>query len=236
MIRDVVDALRFVQSGLHPVFVRLIPNFELDVVDMALAVVEFLEQIEAVGVEVAVVLKGVEIGHVCAPPLERDGIRIAVIAVDHIGGRVDRCRVGDPHRAVAVAAVKARAEVVYGVAVVDFIEAGFGHCDGHRRGVIVGCTVGDVKLAVRLCPLGDLVLAGGIHVPFDSHILLVVLDALRERVHIGVGRERRRIRGDRRQGGDDLVVYNVAVRAGAGVGIAVRDVVCGAVVLAGVCL
>ena len=108
----------------------------------------------------AVVLERIVVVHVCAPPLERDGVRIAIVSVDHIGGRVDRCRVGDPHRAVAVAAVKARAEIIHGIAVVDLIEAGFGHCDGHRRGVIVGCAVGDIKLAVRLCPLGDLVLAG----------------------------------------------------------------------------
>ena len=91
-----------------------------------------------------------------------------------------------------------------------------------------------MEFAVFFLPGGDLVGAICVAEELKDHIVLVVAQTGRKRIHEGVGGQIGSRRGDAGQSTDDLIVDHIAVRGGAGMGKAVTNVGGAATVLAGV--
>ena len=181
----------------------------------------------------AIVFQRIIVVGVGALPSQLHLVGVAVIPVDHIGGRMDGAGIGDADGALRIAPVQAGGVINCG-GVIDLVQAGSGHGDGHSAGVLVRRAIRYGELPGRLIPLSDLLGAGSILEPLQFDVLFVVHKAFAECIDKGVCSEGRGIGGDGGQGGDDLIVHHIPVRAGAGVGVAICDIVCSAVMLASV--
>ena len=233
MAGNIIDALGFVQLRDNPIIIGIVVHHKLDVCEITQLIGELLRQVKTVGVNVRVIVEGVIVVGIGALPRQDNFVGIAVIAVNHIRIGIDGAGVGDANGTIGIATVEAGAVIDCG-GIVDLVQAGGGHSDGHCGCIVSGGAVGDGELAIRFCPGCNQIGAGRILEPLQFDIVLVVFNAFGERIDEGVGGQCGRIGSDAGQRGDDLIVHNIAVRTSAGVGVAIADVIGCAVVLAGV--
>ena len=214
------------QVGNHEYIIGVVVQPELHVPQVAAVVGELLENVNAVGVDMAAVLQSVVISSVGALPSQLDFVGVILVAHLSVGGQSGR--IGNPHGAVGIAALHAVG--VNGGCLVDLRQTGIGHADGHSVGCVI---VSHGEFAGVLGPGGDFVIAASIAEKLDDHIVLVVFDALAQSVRIGVLAQAGCLGGNRGQGADDLVVHHIARGCGGSVSVTVLDVGQAAVVLAG---
>ena len=236
VVDHIVDALFLVQLSLDKVAVGIVLHDELDLGVVAVAVGEQLGQLHGVGEDMGIIDQGIEVLLGGTLPDQDDLIGVAGVAVDHGVVGVHGGLVGDADGAVGVAGEQGVSIGVDTVVGVDLLQTGLGHGDGHDRLICLGLGIGDGEQTVRLIPGIQQIGAGGVGEELDDHILLVVGQTGGQDIDEGVLRQVGGLGGDGRQGGDQLVVDHIAVGGGAGVGVAVGDIVGGAVVLAGVVL
>ena len=229
---DIVDAV--LPLGLQEVVVRLVLDDEFHVLKLPGAVGELLGQVNAVGVNMGVILQHVVILGAGAPPGQLDGVGIAGVAVHHALVGLDGTGVGDAHEAFGESAVNA-VRAIDRAAAVDLGKARPGHFDGHAAAT-GRLWVGDGEFAVVLAPGRNLVLAAIVPVELDHHVALVVADPGGKLILKGVACQIGCLRSDGGQMGEKLVFYPVAVGGGGNVVVAVQNVVGLALVFAGVCL
>ena len=182
----------------------------------------------------AVVHKRVIIAGVAALPLERDGIAVAGVAIAHGIVRIELRLVGDAHRAVGVAGIDHIHAGVDRIAAVDVRKAGCRHGDRHHVLPVGPGIICDRELSAVFVPGADMVGAIGVLEELDQDIVLLIADALGQGIHKGVLTQVACLRGDAGEGGDDLVVDQVAAGSGRGMGVAVGNIRGAAVVLSGV--
>ena len=234
MVNHVVDALFGIQFSLDIVAVVGILHDELNILELALAVGEQLGQLNSVGKDMCVVDQGVVVCIGGTLPGQNHLVGVAGIAVNNGIIGVHGCGVGNADGAVGVARVDHGAAGINGLGSVDLRQAALGHFDGHGGFLGGGGIVGNVELAVSLSPGGDQIGAVCILKEFDDDIVLVVGQTGRQGVDEGITVQVSAFGSDSGQRGNDLVVDNIAVGSGTGMGVAVVDIVRGAVVLAGV--
>ena len=177
----------------------------------------------------AAVLEGIKAGSVGTLPGQHDLVGIVGIAHLGIGGQGGG--VSNPHGAVGITALYAVG--IHGGRLVALRQTGIGHADGH--GVSSGI-IGHGELAGVFRPGGDLVGAASVLEKLNNHIVLVVLDALAQRIHIGVLAQSRCLGGDGGQCADDLIVYRITDRGGCGMCVTIGNVGQAAGILAGTVL
>ena len=227
---DIVDAV--LPLRLQEVVVHLVLDDELHVLKLPGAVGKLFGQVDAVGVNMGVVLQHIVILGACAPPGQLDGVGIAGIAVHHALVRLDGTGVSNAHEALGEAAVNAVGSIDR-TASIDLGQACPGHFDGH--GAAAGrLRVGHGKLAVVLAPGRDLILASVVPVELDHHVALVVADAGGKLILKGVAGQVGGLGGDGGQMGKELVFHPVAVGGGGYMIVAVQNVIGLALVIAGV--
>ena len=160
---------------------------------------------------------------------------VAAVAVDNgivgIHGRL----ISDPQSTVGVAGIDHAVFRVDLLGGVDLPQAALVHLNGHNGFACIGSAVGNGKLTILLRPLGNGIGAGNVGEEFQNHITLVIGQALGQGIDEGVAGQVGAFGGNAGQSGNDLVVDDVAVRGGAGVGVAVGDGA-GTIVLAGIVL
>ena len=234
MVDHIVDALFLIQLGLDKVAVGCVLHDELDIFEVALTVREQLGQLQTVNVQVSIVDQGVVVVLRGTLPQQNNFIGVAVITVDNGGIGVHGCSIGNADGAVRVAGVDHACFGVNSLGGVDLSQALGGHLDGHDRLICRSGIVGNRELAISLIPGGDQLGAVSVGEELQNHIVLVVGDALGQGINEGICAQIGSFRGDGRQSGNDLVVDDVAIGSGAGMGIAIGNVVLGAVILAGV--
>ena len=169
-------------------------------------------------------------------PDQDDLIGVAGVAVDHGVVGVHGGLVGDADGAVGVAGVDHGCAGVDTLVGIDLGQTLLGHLDGHNGLALGGGGVGNLEEALRLIPGVQQVGAGIVGKELDQDVLLVVGQTGGQGIDEGVLGQVGGLGGDGGQGGNDLVVDHIAIGGGAGVGVAVGDVVRGAVMLAGVIL
>ena len=236
MVGHIVDALVCIQLSLDEVVVGVIMYDELDVLEVTLAVREQLGQLNAVGVYVGIVYQGVIVAGVGTLPGQNDLVEVANVTTDQSVVGIHGSLIGNAQGAVGVAGeqgVSIRVDTVVGV---DLFQTSLGHGDGHDSLTYPGLGVGDGEQTIRLIPGIQQVGTGGIGEELDDHILLVVGQTVVQSIDEGVLRQVGALGRDGRQGRNNLIVDHITGRSGAGVGIAVGDVIGGTVVLAGVVL
>ena len=220
----VVHAVLLLRDDIAVVTVIMQP--ELHVPHIAAVVRKLLENVNAVGVDMAAILEGIKVSRVGTLPGQHD--LVGVVGITHLGGGSQGGGVSNTHGAVGVPTLHAVG--MHGGRLVDLAQTGIGHADGH--GVSSGI-IGHGELAGVFRPGGDLVGAASVLEELDDHVVLVVADALAQRVHIGVLAQRRSLGGNRGQGADDLVVHNITHGCGSSMFVTVLDVGQAAGVLAG---
>ena len=218
---DVVHALILVEGGHKVVIVGVVVNHELHLGEVALAVGKLLGHVNAEHVEVAIVNQRIVIAGVAALPLQDDVVVVALITVDDGAVGIDPGLVGDAHGAVAVAGVDHLGTGIDGLAGVDLVEAGGGHLDGHHAVAVGGGVIAHEEAVAGFGPGRDPVGACFIFVELQHHIALHVVDALAQGIHKGIVGQIAGSGGDAGQGGDDLIVDQIACRGGVGMGILV---------------
>ena len=234
VVNDIVDALCLVQLGLDEVVVGVVMDDELNVLEVAVAVGEQLGQVDAVGINVRVVNEGVVVGGVRTLPGQDDLVGVAGIAVGHGIVGIHGGLVGDAQGAVGEAAVDHAGAGVNSLGGVDLGQAALGHGDSHNGLTGSGGGVGNGEEPVSFLPGGDQIGAGIVGEELQNHVVLVVGQAGRQGIDEGVGGQVGGLGGDRRQGGNQLIVDDITGGSGASMGKAVGDVGGGAAVLAGV--
>ena len=234
MVDDIVDALFLVQFCLDEVAVGVILHDELNILEVAIAIGEQLGQLHCVGEHVSVIYQGVVVVLRGTLPQQDDFVGVAGVTVNNGLIGVHGSLIGDADGAVGVAGVDHGSAGVDALVGVDLLQAGSGHLDGHNRLICVGGAVGSGEHAVRLIPGVQQIGAGCIGEELNDDILLVVAQACAQGIDEGVLGQVGALGGDGRQSGDQLVVDDIAVGSGAGVGVAVGDIVSGAFVLAGI--
>jgi len=210
----------------HEYIIGVVVQFELHVPHAAAIVGELLENVDAVGVDMAAVLEGIKVSRVGTLPRQHD--LVGIVGITHLGVSGQGGGVGDTHGAVGITTLHAVG--IHGGRLVDLRQAGIGHADGHGVGRVV---VTHSEFAGAFIPGGDLVGAGGIAEELDDHVLLVILDALAQRIHIGILAQSRCLGGNGGQGADDLIIHRVAHGGGGSVSVPIGDVGQAAGVLAG---
>ena len=206
--------------------VTVIMQPELHVPHVAAVIAELLENVDAVCIHMTAILEGVKVSRVGTLPSQYD--LVGVVGITHLGVGSQGGGVGDTHGAVAVATLDAVG--VNGGRLVDLRQTGIGHADGHNVLCII---VSHSEFAGVLGPGSDFVGAASVLEELDDHVVLVVADALAQRVHIGVLAQKRSLGGNRRQGADDLIVHNITHGCGSSMLVTVLDVGQAAGVLAG---
>ena len=234
VVDDIVNALFFVQLGLDKVAVGCVLHNELDIFKVALAVGEQLGQLQTVNVQVSIVDQSVVVILRGTLPQQDNFVGVAGVTIDNGCIGIHGCLIGNTDGAVRIAGVDHACFGVNSLGGVDFSQTLGGHLDGHDRLICGTGIVGNRELAISFIPGGDQFGAVSVGEEFQNHIVLVVGDALGQGVDEGICGQVGCLRGNRRQSGNDLVVDNVTVGSGAGMGIAIGNVVLCAVILAGV--
>ena len=222
----IIDALILIHPSKDEVPVCVILHGHLHLAQIALAVGEFLGQVYAVDKHMAVVNQSVVVLRVAALPDQDHIVGVSGVAVYHGVVRMKGTGIGNPHRAVGIAAVHHTGIGIYCGAGVDFVQTLICHGNAHHRFARVSDRIGDREFPGAFIPGRDLICTVGIPEKRDKHIALVVGKALGECIGKAVVGEIRGSGGDGRQGGDDLVVQRIAVRGSGGMGVAVGDICC----------
>ena len=175
---------------------------ELHVLHLAAVVAELLENVDAVGVDMAAVLQRVKISGVGALPSQHDIVGVVLVAHLGVGGQCGG--VGDAHGAVGIAPLHAVG--VNALRLVDLAQTRLGHADGHGVGGII---VGHGEFAGILRPSGDLIGAASVLEELDDYILLIVTDALGHGIDVSILTQAGRLGGNSGQGADDLIVDHI---------------------------
>ena len=179
-----------------------------------------------------IIRKRVIVFGICALPSQRNAVGVAAVPINKACVRIDSAGIAHAHGTVGVAAVKALV-AVYLCAVVDLTEAVCRYLDRHLLpGRLLRIAYG--KFAAVHVPSVYKLRAFLILVEIYNYIVTVICDAAREIIHEGVAAQIACRRRDCRQGGNKLVFHNIAGRSAGAMRIAVCDVNCAAVILAGV--
>ena len=165
----IIHAILLLRDDIAVVTVIVQP--ELHVPQVAAVIAELLEDVNAVGVDMAAVLEGIIVGIIRSAP--RQFNLVGVVGISHLGIGGQGGGVGEAHGAVRVPTL--HAVDVHGGRLVDLAQAGVGHTDSHN---VLCILVSHGELAGILRPCGDLVGAASVLKELDSHIVLVILDAL----------------------------------------------------------
>ena len=212
--------------GLDIVAVRIVVGDKLHLAESAVVVTELFEKVNGIDIDVAAVLEGVKVSRVGTLPSQYNLVGIVGIAQLCVGGQGSG--VGDTHGAIGITALHTIS--VNRGRFIDLRQTALRHLDGHGVGGII-VTYG--KFAGVLGPCDDLVGTASVLKELDNDVVLVVLDALTQSIHIGILAQSRCLGGDRGQGTDDLVVHRIADRGGRSMCIAVPNVGQVAGILAG---
>ena len=222
----IIDTLILIQLSKDEVPICVILHGYLHLAQIALAVGEFLGQVNAVDKHMAVVNQSVVVLRVAALPDQDHIVGVSGIAVYHGVVRMKGTGIDDPHRAVGIAAVHHTGVGIDCGAGVDLFQALSRHGNAHHRFALVSERIGDREFSGVFVPGCDLICTVGIPVKRDKHIALVVGKTLGERISKAVVGEIRGRGSDGGQGGDDLVLQRIAVRGSGGMGVAVGDICC----------
>ena len=128
----VIHAVLLLSNHIH--IVGIVVQQELHVLHLAAVVTELLENVDAVGVDMAAVLQRVKIGGVGALPSQHNLVGVVLVAHLGVGGQCGG--VGDAHGAVGIAPLHAVG--VNALRLVDLAQTRLGHADGHGVGGIIG--------------------------------------------------------------------------------------------------
>ena len=192
-------------------------QLKLHVPHVAAVVRELLENVNAVGVDMAAILEGAKIGSVGTLPRQHD--LVGIVGITHLGIGGQCRRVGGSHGAVAVTALDTAD--IHGSCLVDLAQASLSHADGHNVLCII---IGHGEFAGILGPCSDLVSTASILKELDDHIVLFILDTFGHGIDVSILAESGCLGGDGGQRTDDLIVHRVTDRGGRSMLVTVLDV------------
>lgn len=182
MLRHIVNAVYL--FGFYIVTVRVVVEDELDIPKVPRSIGKLLRHVDAIAVNMGVILESVGILGVSAAPCECDGVGVAAVAADQPCVNVQGTGIGDAHSAVGVATVQAVGAIDVLICV-DLCKAGICHGDGHSLpGGQFG--ISHIKFPGSLVPCVQKFGALLICVELDKYVILIVGNALGQFIHKGV--------------------------------------------------